>query len=78
MTPKDILNAAHTGDAEKRVNEWIERASGGVLAIEDAHLLRQTESRSREQAGVRPRAEFCGKEGGRVASAYLTGAFPAS
>jgi len=52
VTPKDILNAAHTGDAEKRVNEWIERATGGVLAIEDAHLLRQTESRSREQAGV--------------------------
>jgi hypothetical protein len=52
VTPKDILNAAHTGDAEKKVSEWIERAKGGLLMIDDAHLLRQTDSRSRENAGI--------------------------
>jgi SpoVK/Ycf46/Vps4 family AAA+-type ATPase len=52
VNPKDILNAAHTGDAEKKVSEWIERAKGGLLMINDAHLLRQTDSRSRENAGI--------------------------
>ena len=52
VNPKDILNAAHTGDAEKKVSEWIERAKGGLLMIDDAHLLRQTDSRSRENAGI--------------------------
>jgi SpoVK/Ycf46/Vps4 family AAA+-type ATPase len=52
VTPKDLLNAAHTGDADKRVAEWIERAKGGLLMIDDAHLLRQSDSRSREQAAT--------------------------
>lgn len=52
VTPKDLLHASHSGDAEKKVQEWIERAQGGVLMIDDSHFFKQGDSRSREQAGL--------------------------
>jgi SpoVK/Ycf46/Vps4 family AAA+-type ATPase len=59
VSPKDITTASHSGDAEKKVNEWFDRAKGGILAIEDAHLFKaDSGSRSREQAGMEALAAF--------------------